>query len=75
MAQATVTVVILMMALVMVTGSVLMVVAAVVTNLGYLVLNPPWARSENVEGVVLALPLLYYSRRIRARYTLVVCMV
>jgi hypothetical protein len=47
MAQATATVVILMMALVMATGSVLMVVAAVVTNLGYLVLNPPWARSDN----------------------------
>jgi hypothetical protein len=32
--------------------------------LGYLVLNPPWARwtrSENVRGVVLAPPLLYYS--------------
>jgi hypothetical protein len=32
-----------------------------VTYLGYLVLNPPWARSENVGGVVLAPPLLYYS--------------
>jgi hypothetical protein len=30
-------------------------------TLGYLVLNPPWARSENVGGVVLAPPLLYYS--------------
>ncbi len=29
------------------------------TYLGYLVLNHPWARSENVGGVVLAPPLLY----------------
>jgi len=32
-----------------------------VTYLGYFVLNHPWARSENVGGIVLAPPLLYYT--------------